>query len=100
MFEVGDKVTFNPPSYWEMKPGNGTVIYIFKAGYTPHPDLIKMYYQIDEKHEKWKKASEACNIHRFVIQREREASFEIFLESVVHVLSIRHENVSYKGEEN
>ncbi len=100
MFEVGDKVTFNPPSYWSMKPGNGTVIYIFKAGYTPHPDLVKMYYQIDEKHVRWKKASGAHDTHRFVIQRQGESNFEIFLESVVHVLTIRHESVPYKGEED
>ena len=93
MFEVGDEVTFNTPSYWDIKSGNGTVVYIFKAGYTPHPDLVKMYYQIDENHKKWKKVSEPYSTHRFVIQRQGEANFEIFLESVVHVLKIQHANL-------
>lgn len=100
MFEVGDKVTFNPPFYWHMKPGKGTVIYIFKAGYTPHPDLVKMYYQIDENDRRFKDLCKPCEVHRFVIQRQGESNFEIFLESVVHTLAIRHEGVPYKGEED
>lgn len=98
MFEVGDKVTFNPPSYWDMKPGKGTVIYIFKAGYTPHADLVKMYYQIDEKDTIWESTCKPKEVHRFVIQRQGEADFLILPEPIIYTLSIRHEGVPYEGE--
>lgn len=99
MFEVGDEVTFNPPSYWEMKSGEGTVIYIFKAGYMPHSDLIKMYYQIDEKDKIWESVYKSKDVHRFVIQRKGEADFIILPETIIHTLTIRHKGIPYEEED-
>lgn len=90
MFEVGDKVAIETPNYWSLKSGNGIVVHIFKAGYTPDPELVRICYQIDETSRHWKSVSKACKVHRYAIRRENEESYLILPEPTIHVLKIRH----------
>lgn len=94
MFRVGDKVVIKKPyapkgALWPLKAGNGRIVHIFEAGNAPDPELIKIFYGIDEDHKVFKSVNKPIGVHRFVMQRDdKEDHFQIIPEAVMNVLEI------------
>jgi len=75
----------------------GTLIYIFKKNVKPNPELVKLYYIIDERDKHYKSICNKKIFDRYVFITKYENSFVILPEKTLDLYSMEFKPLNMKG---